>query len=130
MRLDLVGLAPGDVDTTTIGFPARNAGRVMFVGIGDALVVLLAIFVFVGVRIGIAPAPEFFDETLALVVGLEFLESFALFVGDDVGDVFVQPVFVNLFEFRLYVALLLGRILTLVLLSLLGQARWRGKSES
>src|SRR6267143_3015550 len=129
MRLDLVGLAPGDVDATTIGFPARNAGRVMFVGIGDALVVLLAIFVFVRVRIGIAPAPEFFDEALALIVGFQFLESFPFFVSDYVGDVFVQPVFVSLLKLRLYIARLLGRVLTRVLLALLGQGRWRGKGE-
>src|SRR6266850_2056729 len=127
MGLNFIRFSPHDVSAAAISLPAGNAGSVMLIGIGDALVVLLAIFVFVGVRIGIAPAPEFFDEALALVVGFQLPESFSLFVGDDVGDVFVQPVFVSLLKFRLYIAWLLGGVLTLVLLALLGQARWRGK---
>ncbi len=76
----------------------------MLVSIGDALVVFLAEFVFVRVRIGIAAAPELFDKPFALVVGRKFLESFALFFGDDVSDVFLEPIFVSLFQFRLDVA--------------------------
>ena len=102
----------------------------MLVGIGDALVILLAIFVFVSIRIGIAPAPEFLDEAFALVVGSEFLESLPLFVGDDVGDVLVQPVLVGFFQFRLNIARLLGRVLALVVFALLSQARRRGEGQS
>jgi len=75
----------------------------VFVRVGDTLVILFLELVFVGVRIRIAPAPEFLDEAFAFVVGREFLEGFPLFVGNDVSDVFVEPVFVGLFEFRFYV---------------------------
>ena len=71
------------------------------VRVGDALVILFAEFVFVRVRIGIAAAPEFFDEVFALVVGGQFLKGFSFFVGDDVGDVLVEPVFVSLLQFGL-----------------------------
>ena len=101
----------------------------MLVGIGDALVVLLAKLVFISVRIGIAPAPELFNETFALVVGFELLESLALFVGDDVSDVLLQPVLVSLLQFRLYVARLFRRVLAVIVALLLRQARGRGKSK-
>src|SRR5262245_8169609 len=85
----------------------------MFVRVGDALVILLAKLVLVGVGIGIAAAPELFDEPFALLVGLQFLEGLALFVGDDVSDVFFEPVLVRLFQFGLDVARALRRILAL-----------------
>src|SRR5438046_5298794 len=114
MGFSFVGLAIHDPDPTAIRLPAGNAGSEMLVSIGNALVVFLAKFVFVRVRIGIAAAPELFDKPFALVVGRKFLESFALFFGDDVGDVFLEPIFVSLFQFRLDVAFTLRRILALV----------------
>src|SRR6266850_1644101 len=99
MAFGLVRLAPGYIDAAAVSLPAGNARRIVFVGIGDALVVLLTKLVFIGVRIGIAPAPELFDETFALVVGFKLLERLALFVSDDVRDVFVQPILVSLFQF-------------------------------
>ena len=70
VRFALVRLAIHDPDAAAISFPAGNAGSEVLVGISDALVVFLFELVFVGVRIGIAPAPEFFDKALALVVSL------------------------------------------------------------
>jgi hypothetical protein len=63
----------------------------MLVGVGDAPVVLFLELVLDGIRRGIAAQPELLDELLALFVGLQALESGALLVGDDVGDVLVQP---------------------------------------
>src|SRR5713226_2116059 len=131
MSLDLVGFSPGDVDAAAISFPARDAGSVMLVSIGDALVVFLAEFVFVGVRIGIAAAPELFDKALPLVVSRELLESFSLLVGDDVSDVFLEPILVSLFQLRLDVARPFRRILALIAgLFLLRQARRQGKGQA
>jgi hypothetical protein len=79
-------------------FQPGYAGGKMFVGVSDSLVVFLAIFVFVGVRIGIAAAPKLFDETFPLVIGFQFLKRFALFVSDDVSDVLVEPVLVGFLQ--------------------------------
>ena len=114
MSLDLVGFAPGDVDAATISLPARNTGSVMLVGVSNALVVLFAKFIFVGIRIGIAATPELFDETLALVVSGKLLEGLPLFVCDDVSDVLIQPVLVSLLEFDLLFPRLTHRVLILL----------------
>ncbi len=47
--------------------------------------------VFDGVGRGIAAQPELLDELLALFVGVQLLEGLALFIRDDVDDVFVEP---------------------------------------
>src|SRR5574341_1204913 len=73
----------------------------MLVGVGDALVILFAVFVDVSVGIGIAAEPELFDELFALVIGLQRLEGFALLVGDDPAHVFVEPAFVNALDLLL-----------------------------
>jgi hypothetical protein len=73
MRFDFIGLAERDVDTPTIRFPAGDAGRVVLVGISDALVIFFFVFVFVCIRVWIAPSPEIFDVGLALFVCLKFL---------------------------------------------------------
>ena len=83
----------------------------MLVGVGNPFVIFLAILVFVGVRIRIAPAPEFFDEAFALVVSLQLLESLALVVSDDVRDVLIEPIAVSLLQFDLLVPRLIHRIL-------------------
>jgi hypothetical protein len=87
VRLDLIGLTPGDIDAAAVGLPSRDTGSVMLVGVGNTLVILLAILVFVGIRVGIAAAPESFDKLLALFISAELLEGFLLFVGNNVGDV-------------------------------------------
>src|SRR4051812_43390670 len=96
MGFDFVGLAEDDVDTAAVGLPSRDASGEVLVGIGDALVVLFFVFVLFGVRRGIAALPEGFNEVIALLVIRELLEGGALFVSDDVGDVFVQPLSIGL----------------------------------
>src|SRR5688572_2286804 len=85
----------------------------MLVSIGDAFVILLFEFVFIRIRIWIPTAPKLFNEPFTLIIGCELLESLSLFVCDDVSDVLVQPVFVGLFEFCLYIARFVHRILGL-----------------
>ena len=99
MGIDFVGRAEGDVDTATVQLPAGGARSEMFVGVRDAAVMLFFELVFNGVRGGIAAEPELLDELFALLVGVELLEGFALFIGDDVGDVLVQPLLPRSFEF-------------------------------
>src|ERR1043166_863827 len=99
------------------------------VRISDAFVVFLAVLVFVGVRIRIATAPELFDESLAFIVGFQLLERLALFVRDDVCDVFVQPILVGLLQLSLFLAGLVHRILVLRSLGVLSQARRDRKNE-
>src|SRR5262245_26286318 len=124
VRFDLIGLAEHDVDAPAVGLPSGDAAGVMLVGVGDALVILFAVFVNVCVRIGIASVPEPFDELLALVVGLERVEDLALLIGDDPANVFVLPAFVNAldFLFRRFFSLLISLLFFfLVLLLLLGE---------
>src|SRR6266478_5086383 len=118
MAFNLVGFAPGYINAPSISPPAGNAGGIMFVGIGNSLVILFPKLVFIGIRIRIATAPELFNKALPL------------FVGNDVRDVFLQPVLVSFLEFRLYVARLFRRVLTLILFLLLRQAGRHGKSKS
>src|SRR5246127_3275347 len=96
MRLDFVGLAENDVDAAAVRLPAWDTGGEVLVGVSDALVVLFLIFVLFGVGRRIAALPEGFDEVVALFVVGELLEGGALFVGDDVGDVLVEPLLVGL----------------------------------
>src|SRR5579884_771357 len=91
MRFDFIRRTEGDIDAAAIGLPTRNTRRVMLVGVSDAAVVLFLVFVLFGVRRGIAPQPELFDELLAFLVRVELLKRLALFVGDDVHHVFVEP---------------------------------------
>src|SRR6266571_2678357 len=95
MALDFIRRTVGNIDAATIGLPAGNARGVMLVGVSDAAVMLFLVLVFDGIRGRIAAHPERFDKRFALVVGLEALEDAPLFVGDDVGDVFVQPLAVR-----------------------------------
>src|SRR5215813_13648872 len=101
----------------------------MLVRIGDAFVVFLAILVFVSVRIRIAAAPELFDKSLSFIIGFQLLERLAFFVGDDVGDVLIQPILVGLLQLSLFLARLVHRILILRRLGVLGQARRDRKNE-
>src|SRR5215471_10446167 len=112
MGLDFVGLAEDDIDAAAIGSPAGDACCVMLIGIGDALVVLFLKFVLFGVGRGIAALPESFNEVIALFVVRELLEGGTLFIGDDVGDVLVKPLFVGLAQLLLKS---LGVLFTLLL---------------
>ena len=99
----------------------------MLVGVGDPLVVFLFELVLFSVRIRVTAAPEFLDKTFALVVSRQFFECLPLFIGNDVGNVFVQPIFVGFLELRLYVARLGGGIL--LTLSKHAQAGAQGKNR-
>src|SRR2546428_3491122 len=128
MAFDFVGLAPRDIDAAAIGFPPRDTGGVVFVRISNALVILLPKFVLVGIRVGIAPSPEFLYEPLALFVSFQFLEGPSFIIGDNVGDVFFQPVFIGLLQLGLHIAGLFRRILTRIAgFVFLSQARWDRK---
>ena len=94
----------------------------MLVGVSDALVIFLAILVFVGVGIGIAAAPKLLDKALALIVGLELLEGLPLLIGDDVSDVLFQPILVSLIQLGLDGARLLRWILSLFVVLFLREA--------
>ena len=71
----------------------------MFVGIRDAPVVLFLELVLDGVGSGVAAEPELLDELFAFLVGGELFEGFALFIGDDVGDIRVEPLLPGRLEF-------------------------------
>src|SRR5579859_336949 len=99
MRIDFVRLAIYDVNAAAIGFPPRDAGGEMFVGVGDALVVLFFVLVLFGIGRRIAALPESFDKIVAFFVVGELLESRALFVGNDPDDVLIEPLFIGLAQF-------------------------------
>src|ERR1700688_717890 len=91
MRFDFVGWAVNDVSAAAVGLPAGNARRIMLVSVGDAPVVFFLVLVFLGIRSGIAPQPELFDELLALVIRAQPFPGLPFLVGDDVGDVLIEP---------------------------------------
>ena len=66
----------------------------MLVGVRNPPVVLFLKGVFRRIGIGIAPLPELLDELLPFFVGRKVQESVLFFRGDDVDDVFVQPLFI------------------------------------
>src|SRR5438067_252873 len=68
VRFDLVGRAESDIDAPPIGLPARDAGSVMLVGIGDATIIFFAILILGRVGIRISAQPELLDKLLALLV--------------------------------------------------------------
>ena len=92
---DLIGLSPDDVDPSAIGAPSGNTRSEPLVGVRDAAIVLFLELVLDRVRSGVAALPERLDELLALLVRLQLQESGALFIADDVGDFFLQPLLVG-----------------------------------
>ena len=96
MGVDLIGLAVHDVNPAAIRSPAGHSRREMLVGIGDALVVLFFIFVFFGVRSGVAALPERFNKVVAFFVVRELFEGRAFFVGNDPDHVLFEPLLVGL----------------------------------
>src|SRR6266850_3263321 len=105
----------------------------MLVSIGDAFVVLLFEFVFLGIGIRIAPAPKLFNKPFTFIIGGEFFESLFLFVGDYVSDILLQPIFVGFLEFRLHIArfihwiLALPRVLRKTKEAGAGQDKWKNR---
>ena len=115
MGIDLIGFAKNDVHASAIGLPARNASRKMFIGVGNALVMLFLIFVLFGVGSGIAALPEGLNKIIAFFVVRKLLERRPLFVGDDPDYVLFQPLFIRTAQF------LLEGPLVLLLLSFVGR---------
>src|SRR5689334_21721280 len=106
MRLNLVWLAPDNVNAAAIGFPARDARRKVFVGIGQAAVVFLFGCIDRRLRVGIALVPKNLDELLALLVRGEFQECFALVRRNDVHNLVCQPY--SVWRAELFIELLLA----------------------
>src|SRR5882762_10521991 len=115
MRLNFIRLTKGYVDSSAIRFPARDAGSVMFVGISNSLVILLAILVLFSIRIRITTAPKCFDKLFALFVCRQPFECLAFLVSNDVGDILFDPVFISLFQFRSLIAFAISLGILLVL---------------
>src|ERR1043165_8423429 len=95
MRFLFVGRTVRNVHAAAVGLPTGDARREILIGVGDAAVVLFLELVFHRVRGGVAAQPEVLDELLALFIGLQPLEGGALFIGDDVRDVLVEPLAVG-----------------------------------
>ena len=93
------GGTPHDVHAAAIRLPARNARSEMFVGVGDAAIVLFFKIVFRQIGIRAAAQPELLDELFALFVGGQLQEGLPLFGRNNVDDVFVQPLFIRTVEF-------------------------------
>src|SRR5579875_901534 len=81
VRVDAVGRSEGDINVAAVGLPAGLAGGVVLVAIG----------VLRRIGIGIAARPELLEEGVALFVVAEREKRLALLVGDDIGNLLVQP---------------------------------------
>jgi hypothetical protein len=104
MRFDRIGFTERDVDATAVGFPARNARREMLVRIGDALV-NSSRYSFSSVSgFGSRRRQKFsikFSRSSSVV---NLLERFFFIFGNDVSDVFADPVFINFGNFFFYIS--------------------------
>ena len=67
----------------------------MLVGVGNAPVVLFLERILRRILIRIPPLPEILDERFPLFVGGEVNEGATFFGGDNVNDVFVEPLLVS-----------------------------------
>ena len=95
MRFFFIRLAKHDVNATAIRFPAGNTTGEIFIRVSNALVIILAVFVDVGVGIGITAEPELLNELFALIIRFQGLKGTALFIRNDVQHIFIHPFFVN-----------------------------------
>jgi hypothetical protein len=75
MRLDLIRRAPDNVDVAAVGFAPRNAGGKVFVGVGEAAVVLFLEWINGRLRIVIAIAPENFLKLIAFLFSAKLQEA-------------------------------------------------------
>src|SRR3989442_9699775 len=74
VRVNLIRRAPHDIHAAAIGFPSRNAGSKVFVGVGDAAVMLFFKVVLRQIRVAASPQPELLDKLFALFVGIQLQE--------------------------------------------------------
>src|SRR5690348_13274232 len=118
MALERVRLAVHDVDAAAICPPSRDTRGEMLVGISDAAVVLLLNRIIDRVWVRTAPLPKLLDEVFTLLVCLQLQKSSALRIGNDVDDVFVEPLFVRGRQF-LQNLLLIDFFLSIILLLVL-----------
>src|SRR5947208_4034684 len=91
MRLDFVGLSIKDIDASAIRFPTWLSRGETLVRVGNTAVMFFLEFVLDGIRRRITPEPELLDELLTLFIRFQCLERRFLLVGDDVRDIFIQP---------------------------------------
>jgi len=88
---DLIRRSIKDVDAATIRRPAGDAGREVFVGIGETAIVFFFEFVSGILRGGVSPLPELYYELLAFFVCLQALEGGSLLIRYDVRYILFQP---------------------------------------
>src|SRR5438067_524400 len=55
----------------------------MFIGVGDPFIIRLAVFIFLGVCVGVATIPELAYELLAFLVGPQLIPRPQLFGSDN-----------------------------------------------
>src|SRR5205807_5224152 len=91
MGFNTIRLPVHDVHAATIGPPSGNACRKPLGSIGQAAIVLIFVFVFFGVRGGIAALPESFDKLVTLSIGGQLFEGRFFIPGDDPTNIFFQP---------------------------------------
>jgi hypothetical protein len=91
--LAFIWLSENDVVASSVGTPPRSRGfpAQHFVCMLYPAVVLGPELVFQGHAIGIASLPERIDEPDSSLHGLEIEKELALFVSDDVDDLFLDP---------------------------------------
>jgi hypothetical protein len=91
--LDGLRLSQQDVVAPAVGAPSRpeRVSSEELIGVIDPLVVLLAKLVHRRRRVWIASRPERIDKAIALLNRLELPKDLLLPVGDDVDDVFFDP---------------------------------------
>src|SRR5437588_7459524 len=92
MRFNLIRWTPNDVNAPAICIAPGYAGGKVFVGVGQAAVVLFPGRVIGRVGFGIALLPEYFDELFALLIGGETEKGKTLCLGDNFRHLVPQPV--------------------------------------
>src|ERR1700743_2334020 len=98
MRINGVRGAEPDLNVSAVRLPAWLARGIVLIRVGNSAVVLLSEFIVGRVRIRVATKPELLDKGVTLFVVAQVLESLAFLVGDDVGDVLIEPGFVGTFQ--------------------------------
>ena len=63
----------------------------MLVGVSDALEMFFLEFVLFGIGVRVAAPPKLFNEPLAFFIRVQPPESLPLSLRDDVGNIFVEP---------------------------------------